>query len=64
VYENVFFTAVTSDEAIALFAIKPLDDAKFSFCHAWKPPFVNIPTSPANVRSKQEQNEPALLNFR
>jgi hypothetical protein len=59
VYKNVLFAAVTGDEAIALFAIEPLDNAKFSFCHAWKPPFINIPTCPANVRSKQEQNEPA-----
>jgi hypothetical protein len=62
--EYVFFSTVAGDKAIAFFAIEPLDNAKFSFCHAWKPPFENIPTLPANVRSKQEQNDYFLLNFR
>jgi hypothetical protein len=61
VNEDIFFAAVTGNEAIAFFAIEPLDNAKFSFCHAWKPPLCHIPTEPANVRSKQEQNEFASL---
>ena len=44
VHEYILFAAVTGDEAIALFAVEPFDNAKFSFCHAWKPPSNNIPT--------------------